>query len=172
MASFLPKVLTVIKFNDFDLLMTTVANHFSGHFSASDQRRANLNLSATDHQNPIEFDSFTCGHFNFFQFKGLALNDTVLLATAFYYCVHSALRLISLPAFKIIPCKSRGQSQAQTVELTLDDCNQAQHRPEGGDFTQIGLAEQGLIFHKNKELRLVLVGPSTHRQLDRSVGAP
>jgi hypothetical protein len=65
------------------------------------------------------------------------------------------LRSISLLAFQINPLKSRGQSQAQTVGLTRDSYEWAQHRPEGGDFTQIREAGQGLFLYKNKELRTV-----------------
>jgi hypothetical protein len=65
------------------------------------------------------------------------------------------LRLISLLAFKVISYKSRGQSEAQTVELALDRCNYAQQWPEGRDFTQIDPREQGLILYKNKRLRIV-----------------
>mgnify|MGYP000163891926 CR=1 FL=1 len=39
------------------------------------------------------------GGLDFFQLEGLALDHAVLLATAFDYCVHSALRSVSLLAF-------------------------------------------------------------------------
>jgi hypothetical protein len=153
MASLFPEVLTAVKFNDFDLLVTTMGNHFGGDLPACYQWGADFNRITTNHQDLVELDSFACGHFNLFQFEGFTLNNAVLLATALYYCVHIVLRLISLLAFTTNPFKSRGQSQAQTVELTRDSCEWAQHRPEGGDFTQIRLPEQGLIFYKNNELR-------------------
>jgi hypothetical protein len=139
-------VLTTVEFNDFDLFVTALCNDFSRYHTACDQWCANFDRIATYHQNLVELDGLAWGDFNFFQLEGFTLNDTVLLTTAFNHCVHSVLRLISLLAVAINPCKSRGQSQAQTVEFTRDDCNDSQHYPEAGDFTQIRIAEQGLIF--------------------------
>jgi hypothetical protein len=82
------------------------------------------------------------------------------------------LRLISLLAVAINPCKSRGQSQAQTVEFTRDDCNYSQLYPEAGDFTQNRIAEQGLIFYKNNGLQTPGWRIGRIAQLDTPVVAP
>jgi hypothetical protein len=109
MTSLLAKVLAAIEFNNRDFLVATVGNNLSGDLSAFDNRGANLDIISTaNHQDLVKLDSFARGSFNFFQLEGLALNDTVLLSTAFNDCVHILLRLISLLAVDKKPFEIKG----------------------------------------------------------------
>jgi hypothetical protein len=171
-ASFLPVMFTTVEFNNLDLLVTAMGNDLCAYLATFNHRRTDLDIvTAADHQYLVEFHGLARGSFNLFQFEGFALNHAVLLSTADYYSVHCLLRSISLLAFGKNPYKSRGQSQAQTVDKPPGAASrQIQQGSEGGDFTQIRHPQQGLFFYKNKGL-CPLFTVSTP-SLDRSLGAP
>src|SRR5690606_26612535 len=83
--------------DDFDFLVTTMGNHFRGHFCARNNRSTHFDIvTIGNQQDLVELDTGASFYFNLFQLEGFALFHTVLLATAYDHCVHDTLQSITL----------------------------------------------------------------------------
>src|SRR5690606_7713051 len=93
MALLLAKVLAATKFDNANLVATTMTDDLSSHLATVNIGCANLDVITIGyHENFVEIDGFASGHFQLFKTKGFALNHAVLFTTANNNCIHNLLQ--------------------------------------------------------------------------------
>src|SRR5690554_4990373 len=82
-------MLATTELDDLNLVVTTVADDFSGYGSTVNNRRAYLDVIAiTYQQNAVKLNGTAGFNFQLFQLECFAFLYTVLFATANNNCVH------------------------------------------------------------------------------------
>src|SRR5690606_23491385 len=88
-ALLLAMMLAAAEFDDTNLVVTTLFNHFSGHLGTADQRLANSDLvTVCNQQHFVEVNAFAGADFQLLDFQRVAFFNAILLATGLDNCVH------------------------------------------------------------------------------------
>src|SRR5690606_15767351 len=88
-ALLLAMMLAAAEFDDTNLVVTTLFNHFSGHLGTADQRLANSDLvTVCNQQHFVEVNAFASADFQLLDFQRVAFFNAILLAIGLDNCVH------------------------------------------------------------------------------------
>src|SRR5690606_12136898 len=104
-------MLTTTELDDIDLVVTTMANHFSGNLGTVNNRSTHFNVVAVHYQqNAVKLNRAAGFNFQLFQLQSFAFFNTVLFTTANNNCVHSMSPRLTHPCS--YPPGSKGSTSA------------------------------------------------------------